>query len=376
MKYYIIAGEASGDLHGSNLMKSLTEIDKQAEFRFWGGDAMAKIGGKPVKHIRELAFMGFVKVVMNIRTIAKNISFCKNDVRNFNPDVLILIDYAGFNLKIAEYAKSKGIKVHYYISPKIWAWKTNRVHKIKKYVDKMHTILPFETAFYKKYNFDVNYVGNPINDEIHSQQNDIQSFEAFTQKNNLNNKPIVALLPGSRRQEIRLMLPVMVQVSHFFPNYQFVVGGAPAIDNDFYAKYIGTDALPIVYDQTYQLLKQSKAALVTSGTATLETALLQVPEIVCYHTNIGTFLYKIGRRILKVKWLSLVNLILGFEAVKELTQNTFKKEYLVKELDLLLNNTAYRSKMLENFITLKEAMGKPGASKKAAQAIYQAINLS
>lgn len=373
MKYYIIAGEASGDLHGSNLMKSLLDVDKQATFRFWGGDAMAKYGGQPVKHIRELAFMGFVKVALNLRTIAKNIKFCKQDVKNYHPDALILIDYAGFNLKIAEYAKSINIPVHYYISPKIWAWKTNRVHKIKKYVDKMHTILPFETDFYKKYNFEVNYVGNPVNDEIHAQKDDIQSFVNFTKKNNLNQKPIIALLPGSRKQEIRLMLPVMVQVSHFFPSYQFVVGGAPAIDDDFYKKNIGIENIPVIYHQTYQLLKQSAAALVTSGTATLETALLNVPEIVCYHTNIGNLLYKIGRSILKVKWLSLVNLILGFEAVKELTQNTFKKEYLIKELDQILNNTGYRNQMLNNYEKLKQIMGTPGASLKAALGIYEAI---
>ncbi|MBI9065880.1 MAG: lipid-A-disaccharide synthase [Salinivirgaceae bacterium] len=373
MKYYIIAGEASGDLHGGNLMKSLTTVDKNAEFRFWGGDNMSQYGGEPVKHIRELAFMGFIKVLMNIRTIAKNINFCKSDVEKYNPDVLILIDYAGFNLKIAEFAKSKGIRVHYYISPKIWAWKTNRVHKIKKFVDKMFTILPFETEFYKKYDFDVNYVGNPINDEIHSQKDDVKSFEQFTSENKLDSKPIVALLPGSRKQEIKLMLPVMIEVSHFFPNHQFICGGAPAIDDEYYKEFIGEHNIPVLYDQTYQLLKQSKAALVTSGTATLETALLNLPQIVCYHTNIGNFLYKIGRSILKVKWLSLVNLILEFEAVKELTQSTFKKEYLVKELKMLLENSTYRNKMLTNYAELQNIMGSPGASDKAAKGIFEDI---
>lgn len=373
MKYYIIAGEASGDLHGSNLMKSIIDIDKEADFRFWGGDLMSKYGGTPVKHIRELAFMGFVKVVMNLKTIINNINLCKNDIEEFNPDVIILIDYAGFNLKIAEFAKSKGLTVHYYISPKIWAWKTNRVKKIKKYVDKMFTILPFETEFYSRYDYKVDYVGNPVNDAINAHKEQEVSFDEFTSRNDLNKKPIIALLSGSRKQEIRLMLPVMIQVSHFFPNYQFVVGGAPSIDKEYYHTYIGGHDIPVVYEQTYNLLKNSTAALVTSGTATLETALFNVPQIVCYHTNIGTVLYKIGRAILKVKWLSLVNLILNYEAVKELTQNTFKKEYLVKELDSILNNEDYRNNMLESYRALHKIIGKPGASKKAAEGIYKAI---
>lgn len=373
MRYYIIAGEASGDLHGSNLMKSLIEIDKDAEFKFWGGDLMSKYGGTPVKHIRELAFMGFVKVITNLRTIIKNINLCKDDIEKYNPDVVILIDYAGFNLKIAEFAKSKGLTVHYYISPKIWAWKTNRVKKIKKYVDKMFTILPFETEFYKKYNYNVNYVGNPVNDAISAHIDNEVSFNEFTSNNGLNKKPIIALLSGSRKQEIKLMLPVMIQVSHFFPNYQFVIGGAPSIDEEFYNTYIGGLDIPVVYEQTYNLLKNCTAALVTSGTATLETALFNIPQIVCYHTNIGTILYKIGRAILKVKWLSLVNLILNYEAVKELTQNKFKKEYLVKELDNILNDEDYRNNMLDSYKTLHKIIGKPGASDKAAEGIYKAI---
>lgn len=370
MKYYLIAGEASGDLHGSNLMKSLKEIDQEAEFRFWGGDLMSVYGGKPVKHIKELAFMGFVKVVLNIRTIAKNLTLCKNDILKFNPDVVILIDYAGFNLQIAAFAKSNGIRVHYYISPKIWAWKTNRVKKIKKYVDKMFTILPFETEFYKKYQFNVQYVGNPVNDAIDAHRDYFQPFDDFTKQHQLNSKPLIALLPGSRKQEIKLMLPVMIEVSHFFPNYQFVIAGAPAIDLELYRKIIGPHEIPILFDQTYELLKHSNAALVTSGTATLETALLNVPQIVCYTTIIGTLLYKIGRKLLKVKWISLVNLVLNYEAVKELTQNTFKKEFLVKELDLILHNQAYRNSMLSHYQRLREQMGEPGASQKAAALMY------
>ena len=373
MKYYLIAGEASGDLHGSNLMKSIIEVDKEADFRFWGGDLMAKYGGTPVKHIRELAFMGFVKVVINLKTILNNIKLCKNDIGEYKPDVVILIDYAGFNLKIAEFAKNRKIPVHYYISPKIWAWKTNRVKKIKAFVDKMFTILPFETQFYKKYNFDVEYVGNPVNDAIYAHKLEESSLENFKAKNMLSDKPIVALLAGSRKQEIKLMLPVMIEVSHFFPNYQFIIGGAPSIDNSFYKELIGGRSIPVIYNQTYNLLDYSSAALVTSGTATLETALFNVPQIVCYHTNIGNFLYKIGRSLLKVRWLSLVNLILNYEAVKELTQSTFKVKYLVKELDLLLNNELYRNKMLSAYEKLHSMVGEPGASEKAAIGIYTAL---
>jgi lipid-A-disaccharide synthase len=373
MKYYLIAGEASGDLHGSNLMRSLLELDNKAQFRFWGGDLMAKYGGTPVKHIHNLAFMGFVKVALNLKTILNNIKFCKTDIEAFNPDVLILIDYAGFNLKIAEFAKSKGIKVHYYISPKIWAWKTDRINKIKKYVDKMFTILPFETEFYKKYGYKVEYVGNPVNDAIHAFRLQKQPEEIFRTKNNLASKPIVALLAGSRRQEIILMLPVMIKVSRFFPDYQFVISGAPSIEKELYQEIIGAFNIPTVYDQTYDLLEHSNAALVASGTATLETALFNIPQIVCYHTNMGNLLYKIGRKLLKVKWLSLVNLILNYEAVKELTQSTFKVKYLVKELNFILNNEAYRANILNAYKELQKAVGEPGASEKAAKGIFATL---
>ncbi|MGE4287414.1 MAG: lipid-A-disaccharide synthase [Salinivirgaceae bacterium] len=370
MKYYLIAGEASGDLHGSNLMKSLQSVDSEAQFRFWGGDLMARYGGTPVKHISELAFMGFVKVLTNLPTIIKNLKLCKQDILDFNPDVIILIDYAGFNLKIAQFAKSENFKVHYYISPKIWAWKTNRIKLIKKYVDKMFTILPFETQFYKKYQFNVNYVGNPVNDAIFAHEGYNQTFEEFTAEHRLDERPKIALLAGSRKQEVRLMLPVMIEVSHFFPNYQFVVAGAPGLDLAFYKQHLGAHNIPILFNHTYELLKHSKAALVTSGTATLETGLLNVPQIVCYKTNIGNFLYAIGRKILKVKWLSLVNLILEYEAVQELTQKTFKKEYLVKELNALLHNHTYRNKILSDYSLLREKIGGPGASDRAALQIF------
>jgi lipid-A-disaccharide synthase len=335
---------------------------------------MSKYGGAPVKHIRELAFMGFVKVILNLRTILGNISYCKRDIEEYKPDVIILIDYAGINLKISEFAKSKGINVYYYIYPKIWAWKTNRVKKIKKNVDEMFTILPFETDFYNKYDYKVNYVGNPVNDAIVAHKSNEVSFDVFTDSNNLEKKPVIALLAGSRKQEIKLMLPVMIEVSHFFPNYQFVIAGAPSIDTEFYYKYIGNHNVPIVYGQTYNLLLNSKAALVTSGTATLETAILNIPQIVCYKTSVGTLLYKIGRMLLKVKWISLVNLILNREAVKEITQNRFKKEFLIKELDLILNNQDYRQKMLESYALLRNIIGEAGASKIAAKGMLKALN--
>lgn len=373
MKYYLIAGEASGDLHGSNLMSELIAVDKEADFRFWGGDLMAKYGGEPVKHYKQLAFMGFVKVVLNLKTILRNIKQCKSDISKYKPDVIILIDYAGFNLKIAEFAHKNNFKVFYYISPKIWAWKTDRIKKIKKYVNRMFTILPFETEFYNSHNYKVDYVGNPINDAIAKWQPEQKTFLSFIEEFNLPNKPIVALLAGSRKQEVKLMLPMMIEVSKFFPNYQFIIAGAPSIDQELYSNITGGINIPIIYNETYQILSQSKAALVTSGTATLETGLLNIPQIVCYHTNIGNLLYKIGWSLIKVKWISLVNLILNKEAIKELVQSTFKKEYIVKELDQILNNKNYRNNMLKNYVELKNRIGNPGASKKAANLIYNAL---
>jgi lipid-A-disaccharide synthase len=373
MKYYIIAGEASGDLHGSNLMNALKNIDPSADFRFWGGDLMAAQGGILVKHYDQMAFMGFIKVVTNLRAILKNLKMCKTDIVAYQPDVLILIDFAGFNLQIAKFAKQQNLKVFYYISPKIWAWKTSRIKQIKAYVDKMFTILPFETDFYKKYNYPVDYVGNPVNDAINNRAFKDQTETEFKALNSLSDKPLIGLLAGSRKQEIKLMLPVMLQVTRYFPDYQFVIAGAPGINPALYQNIIGRFDVPIVYNQTYQLLQHTKAALVTSGTATLETALMKVPQIVCYHTNVGNLLYNIGRKLLKVKWLSLVNLILGFEAVKELTQATFKTEYLVKELNQLLTNSSYRQQMLDNYQKLNMLIGTPGASKKAANGIYNAL---
>jgi lipid-A-disaccharide synthase len=376
MRYYLIAGEASGDLHGSNLMKELSVIDKDAEFRFWGGDLMAKYGGEPVKHINELAIMGFVKVLMNIKTILNNIKLCKKDIEKFNPDVVILIDYAGFNLKIAEFAHKKGFRVHYYIAPKLWAWKTYRIKSIKQYVDRMFSILPFETDFFNKYNFKVDYVGNPVNDEIFVQKQNVIAFKEFTKKNNLHDKPVVALLAGSRKQEISQVLPEMIKVSNLFNNYQFIIAGAPAITKDFYRQFIENRDVKIVYNQTYDLLKISKAAVVTSGTATLETALLEIPQVVCYKMNIPDFAFKLGRKLIKTKWISLVNLILNYEAVKELTQNNLNKKNIFEELNKILNDNNYRKAMLNSYIELKRLIGNQGASQKAAEMIYNDIRLN
>jgi lipid-A-disaccharide synthase len=373
MKYYLIAGEASGDLHGSNLMKALKEHDEQAQFRIWGGELMQAQDGELIMHYRRLAFMGFVKVVTNFRTIYKNLALCKKDILEYQPDVVIFIDFAGFNLQVAKYVKSIGIKTVFYISPKIWAWKQNRVKKIKRYIDKMLTILPFETEFYNRFNYPVTYVGNPVLDAIHQHfKNEITS-DSFKNENHLTEKPIIALLAGSRRQEIKLMLPVMLEVSRFYPDYQFVIAGAPGIEPDFYQKIIGGYPVPIVFNQTYNLVKFSKAALVTSGTATLETALIGTPQIVCYTTNIGTLLYKIGRKLIKVKWISLVNLILNFEAVKELIQNRFKKEYIIDELNRILYQETYRETMLQNYARLHEILGHPGASQRAAKSIIEFV---
>jgi lipid-A-disaccharide synthase len=364
MRYYIIAGEASGDLHASNLMKHLKELDAQAEFRCWGGELMQEQGAVIVKHYRDLAFMGFVEVVANLRTILKNIEFCKKDILNYQPDVVILVDYPGFNLRIAKFAKAKAFKVFYYISPQIWAWNENRVYQIKRNVDAMFTILPFEKDFYKKYNYDVHFVGHPLLDAILNRNNKL-SFTEFCLKHQLPEKPIVALLPGSRKQEIKKMLPVMFDTSKNFPDYVFVVAAAPSIPISFYKEVLNGYELPIIQGATYELLEQSSAALVTSGTATLETALFNVPEVVCYTGS--TISYYIARALIKVKYISLVNLIMDKELVKELIQNDFNVTTLNKELHKLLYDENYRNNMLNGFKELKNKLGGEGASKRAAE---------
>lgn len=366
MKYYIIAGEASGDLHGSNLMKALRKKDPNAEFRFWGGDLMSQQGGVLVKHYRDLAFMGFLEVAMNLRTILNNIKFCKQDIKKYRPDILILVDYPGFNLRIAKFAKELGIKVIYYISPQLWAWKEGRVEIIKKYVDEMMVILPFEEEFYIKHGVHSHFVGHPLLDAI-SNLPEISSKE-FKAKNGLNDKEIIALLPGSRKQEVDKMLAIMLSVRSYFKEYQFVIAGAPSLPKEFYEKYVDEN-VHFVSNRTYDLLRCSKAALVTSGTATLETALLNIPEVVCYKGS--TISYAIAKRLVKnINYISLVNLIMDREVVKELIQDDLNTKNLVEELKGILEGDK-RDQVLKDYELLREKLGGEGASENAAKLIFE-----
>ncbi|NQW36537.1 MAG: lipid-A-disaccharide synthase [Flavobacteriales bacterium] len=369
MKYYIIAGEASGDLHASNLMTSLKEKDPKAQFRFWGGDLMQSVGGDLVKHYRDLSFMGFLEVLLNLKTILGNLSFCKKDLLEFKPDALILVDYPGFNMRIAEFAKANNIKVHYYISPQIWAWKENRIKSIKLSVDAMYVILPFEKDFYEnKHNFKVHFVGHPLLDAI-AHRKPIDEIQ-FKQTHNLDDKPIIAILPGSRKQEIKKMLSVMLSITTDFKDYQFVIAGAPSQDFDFYKPFITDANIHFIANKTYDLLSVSTAALVTSGTATLETALFKVPEIVCYKGSWAS--YQIGKRLIKLDFISLVNLILNKEAVTELIQNDFNSKNLKKELNRILK-TDKREQIFESYFELEEKLGGAGASDKTAQLILDSF---
>ncbi|MBI1783148.1 MAG: lipid-A-disaccharide synthase [Sphingobacteriales bacterium] len=367
MKYYIIAGEASGDLHGSNLIKELKKLDAQALIRCWGGDKMQEQGGELVKHYRDLAFMGFVEVITNLKTILNNLKFCKEDILQFKPDAVVLIDYPGFNLRIAEWAKQQGIKVIYYISPQVWAWKENRVKKMKQCIDKMIVILPFEKDYYRdKWNWEVEYVGHPLVEVVDSWRLTVDSKLQIT-----NYKPqTIALLPGSRKQEILKKLPVMLEVSKSFPSYQFVVAKAPGVEESFYDELLKPyPNVCYVSGKTYDLLMQSKAALVTSGTATLETALFGIPEVVCYKGNPVS--YQIARRLITIKYISLVNLIMDKEVVKELIQNDLTVTNLQHELNELLNNPQHIAQVKEDYRQLKEKLQQGGnASAKAAQSIY------
>lgn len=369
MKYYIIAGEASGDLHASNLMKALKQVDPNAEFRFWGGDLMEKQGGTLVKHYKELAFMGFSEVIMNLRTIFRNIKFCKEDIDLYKPDAIIFIDYPGFNMRIAEWAKKQGYKTHYYISPQIWAWKENRIKKIKRDVDEMYVILPFEKDFYtEKHNFHVHFVGHPLLDAIDKRPP--VDIESFKRDNGLDQRPVIALLPGSRKQEIEKMLNVMLSITKDFEDYQFVIAGAPSQDVEFYNKFIKDSNISLIMNKTYDVLGIAHAALVTSGTATLETALFKVPEVVCYK---GSYIsYNIAKRIINLDYISLVNLIMNREVVKELIQNDFNSKNLKKELHKILEEKN-RKRIFEDYFELEQKLGGNGASKKTAELIYQNI---
>ena len=362
MKYYIIAGEASGDLHGANLIKAIKEQDQQAEIRCWGGDFMQEAGATVVKHYRDLAFMGFAEVISNLGTILGNIKFCKKDIAAFAPNVLVLIDYPGFNMRIAKWAKQNNIRVVYYVSPQIWAWKQNRGHALKRDVDRMLTILPFEKAFYKKFDWDVDFVGHPLLDAI-AQRDKPSALPGVP-----TDKPIIALLPGSRTQEINVMLPVMLEAAKNFTEYNFVIAGAPSREAAFYAPFTKKQNVFVVLGNTYNLLQQSHAALVTSGTATLETALFGVPEVVCYKGNAMS--YAIAKRLIKIKYISLVNLVMDREVVKELIQHEFNVKHLSAELEKILEPIK-RKQLAIDYDTLKMKLGGEGASVNAAKIIVE-----
>jgi len=391
MKYYLIAGEASGDLHASNLMRALKEKDLNAEFRFFGGDLMASIGGTLVKHYRELAYMGFIQVALHARTIMKGMQHCKKDIKVWNPDVVILVDYPGFNLSIAKYIKTyTNIPIYYYISPKIWAWKEYRIKDIRKYVDEMFSILPFEVPFYATHNYPIHYVGNPCVDAIASfRASYTESKEDFCFRHGLDPKrPIVALIAGSRKQEIKDNLPIMLTASKHFKGYQWVIAGAPGLDYDIYAPYLTKtvaskdftieqgkgNSISIIFGETYPLLTHSYAAMVTSGTATLETALLRVPQVVCYYIMCGKLVSFLRKLILKVPHISLVNLVANFTVVRELVADEMREHKLKEELTLLLESNSYRHRMLSEYDKMVlEPLGCAGASEHTADKIIELL---
>lgn len=366
MKYYIIAGEASGDLHGSNLIKAIKVADTNANIRCWGGDLMQQAGGDLVKHYKSMAFMGFIEVISNINKISKNLKFCKEDIDAFKPDAIVFIDYSGFNLRIAKWAKENNYRTNYYISPQIWASREGRISKIKRDIDAMHVILPFEKDFYeKKHNYPVHFVGHPLLDAINKQP--LPNEANFRANNNLDpKKQIIALLPGSRKQEVQKMLNVMLSVTKSFTNYQFVIAGAPSLDLDFYKPYLKNPQVGFVANQTYSLLALSTAALVTSGTATLETALFKVPQVVCYKAH--WLSYYIAKKIITLKYISLVNLIMDKEVIKELIQDDLNTNNLTLELNKILSKDT-RTKVFEEYYLLEKKLGGVGASKKAAELI-------
>ncbi len=369
MKYYLIVGEASGDLHASHLMAALKEEDPQAEFRFFGGDLMAAVGGTLVKHYKELAYMGFIPVLLHLRTIFANMKRCKKDIVAWQPDVLILVDYPGFNLDIAKFIHSHTrIPVFYYISPKIWAWKEYRIKNIRRDVDELFSILPFEVEFFEqKHHYPIHYVGNPTLDEVDAFQSAYaEDAETFARTNGLSSQPIIALLAGSRKQEIDSNLPIMIQAAEAFPDYQPVLAGAPGISSDYYQKYIEHTRVKVVFGKTYPLLSHASVALVTSGTATLETALFRVPQVVCYYMSMGKIVSVLRKMILKVKYISLVNLIAGKEVVKELVADDMTLANVKGELKQILGHTEYRKQMLEGYRQMASRLGKAGAPRRAA----------
>lgn len=361
MKYYIIAGERSGDLHASNLMRELKLRDAEAVFRCWGGDMMQEVGGDLVRHYKEMAFMGFVEAAANLPKVLGFLRTCKADIRQFKPDVIILVDYAGFNLRIARFAKEQNLKVFYYISPKIWAWNQGRVHTIKKLVDRMFVILPFEEEFYRRFDYKVDFIGNPISDTVHSH---VPSADFIT-RNKLNNKPIIAVLPGSRKQEIENILYIMLSVLPAFREYQFVVAAVSNLSQDYYEHFNRDPNIRIIYNQTYDLLAHAEAALVTSGTATLETTLFDVPQVVCYSTSFIS--YWIGRAVIKVPYISLVNLIANKPVVKELIQNDLTGRNIIAELKKVLFDKVFINQQKEGYKLVREKLGEANAAARAAQ---------
>ena len=379
MKYYLIVGEASGDLHASNLMRALKERDSEADFRFFGGDLMSAVGGTRVKHYKELAYMGFIPVLLHLRTIFANMDKCKQDIVAWNPDVVILVDYPGFNLKIAEFVKKHtDIPIYYYISPKIWAWKEYRIKNIKRDVDELFSILPFEVDFFKGHQYPIHYVGNPCVDAVDAfQKENVESFAEFMKDNSLDDKPIVALLAGSRKQEIKDNLPKMLEAARpFVGECQLVLAGAPGIDPAYYQQYVREDVpLKIVFGQTYRLLQQAKAALVTSGTATLETALFRVPQVVCYYISMGKLVSFLRRKVLKVKYISLVNLVANKEVVRELVADTMKVDNVRAELDALLHDENYRNAMFQEYDRMIKILGPAGASHQAASKMIELLSV-
>lgn len=375
MKYYLIVGEASGDLHASRLMAALKKEDGDAEFRFFGGDLMAGVGGTMVKHYKELAYMGFIPVLLHLRTIFSNMRHCKNDIADWQPDVLILVDYPGFNLNIAKYVHAHtSIPVYYYISPKIWAWKEYRIKNIKRDVNELFSILPFEVDFFAKHQYPIHYVGNPTVDEVTEflRENTVEK-EDFRKAGGLSSKPIIALLAGSRKQEIKDNLPDMIRAASSFTDYQLVVAGAPGISSEYYQQYLAGSNATILFGQTFGLLQHAEAALVTSGTATLETALFRVPQVVCYHTPLGKLFAFLKKYLLKVKYISLVNLIADQEVVKELVADTMTVAGMREELGLILHHDGYREKMLQNYEVMALRLGEAGAPQKAASEMFRLL---
>jgi lipid-A-disaccharide synthase len=376
MKYFIIAGEASGDLHASNLMRELRNTDSEAEFCFLGGDLMQAQagGGRMVKHYRQMAFMGVVAVVRNAKTVLKNLSDCKQAIIDFQPDVLILVDYPSFNLRMARFVKENlHAQVYYYISPKIWAWKEYRIKEIKRYVDKMFTIFPFETAFYGKHNYQVEYVGNPTVDSVYTRPNQQQTFAEFCAENHLPQKPVIAMLAGSRKQEIVGCLPRMIEAGLRFPDYQVVIAGAPGIDAELYDSILKGRKVSVVFGKTYELLQQAKAAVVNSGTATLETALIGTPEVVVYHVPCGRLGYLVKEIVVRTGFVSLVNIVAGKLVVKELLAHLFTPKNIAAELDLILNDKTYRQTMLSEYSIMKSALGEAGTAERAAKKMVSSL---